>query len=474
MNVAIPGCRAVPNKKGMEQMKEKDRAKIGELKALRHDVAGVDLGSREHYVCATAPGGNGRDVEKFGSVTAELYRMVDWLKARGVKSVAMESTGVYWISVYEVLESRGMEVVLVNARALLNVPGRKTDVLDCQWIQLLHSCGLLKGAFRPADEVCALRALIRERSTLNLESADWIRRMQKSLDQMNIRIHQAVSDICGTTGMALVRAIVSGERDANVLAGLRDPRCRKTTDEIAQYLRGNWRAEHLFALGQALMIYDFLQTRKEEFDQEIMRALQQLEQQSMREQVVPALPRKDKMKAIKKRGQQPMREALYRMSGSDLTAIDGVGVETAETVLSEIGTDLTDFPTERHFVSYLKLSPKLAISGGKQLFGKKRLSTSTRVGVALRTAAVSLRTSKTALGAEFRRLARLKGIGVAVFAMARKLAILIYRLLKFGQGYLDKGVEVYEERFRQRRITACHAMAKSLGLRLVENESAVT
>lgn len=444
-----------------------------ELKALRHDVAGVDLGSREHFVCAPALHGKGRDVEKFGSITAELFRMVDWLKARGVKSVAMESTGVYWISVYEVLESRGLDVVLVNARALLNVPGRKTDVLDCQWIQMLHSCGLLKGAFRPADEVCALRALIRERSTLTRESCDWINRMQKSLDQMNIRVHHAVSDISGATGMAMVRAIVAGERDPVALAGLRNVRCHKTAGQIAEHLRGNWRAEHLFTLQQALKMYDFIQASKEEFDAQIMRTLEEMEQRSAGEQPVPPLPQKEKMKAIKKRGQQPMREALYRMSGSDLTTIDGVGVETAETVLSEVGTDLAAFPTERHFVSYLKLAPKQAISGGKPLFGKKPMSTSTRVGVALRTAANSLRTSKTALGAEFRRLARLKGAGVAVFAMARKLAVLIYRLLKFGQAYLDKGVESYEERFRQRRISACRHMAMSLGLK-IEDEPGVT
>lgn len=455
----------------MKRSKGTGRVRAGELKVLRREVAGADLGSREHYVCAPALGAEGREVACFGSVTADLYRMADWLDARGVKSVAMESTGVYWIAVYEVLESRGFEVVLVNARALLSVPGRKTDVLDCQWIQLLHSCGLLKGSFRPAEEVCALRALIRERSTLIGQAADWICRMQKSLDQMNVRVHQAVSDISGTTGMALVRAIVGGERDPMVLAGLRDARCHKTVAEIAEHLRGAWRAEHLFALGQALLVYDFLQARKKEFDQEIMRALQRMEKPDLRTQAVPPLLRKEKMKALRKRGQQAVREALYRIGGGDLTTIDGIGVETAETVLSEIGTDLTGFPTEHHFVSYLKLAPKLAISGGKRVLGKKPVTTSTRVGAALRMAATSLRNSQTALGAEFRRLARLKGMGVAVFAMARKLAVLIFRLLKFGQAYLDKGVEAYEERFRQRRVAACRAMAKSLGIELIEREA---
>lgn len=458
----------------MKRKKASCTARADELSVLRRDVAGADLGSREHYVCAPALQGDGREVESFGSITAELYRMADWLKDRKVKSVAMESTGVYWISVYEVLESRGFEVVLANARALLSVPGRKTDVQDCQWIQLLHSCGLLKGSFRPADDVCALRALIRERSILIRESADWIRRMQKSLDQMNIRVHHAVADLSGMTGMAIVRAIVGGERDPRVLAGLRDARCHKAVEEIAEHLRGNWRAEHLFALGQALKLYDYIQARKDEYDHEIMRALRKMEQASMNQQVVPALARAEKMKAIKKRGQQPVREALYRMSGTDLTTIDGIGVETAETVLSEIGTDLSSFQTERHFVSYLKLSPKLAISGGKPIPSKKKLSTSTRIGAALRMAATTLRKSKTALGAEFRRLARLKGMSVAVFAMARKLAVLIFRLLKFGKAYLDQGVEVYEERFRQRRVMACHQMAKSLGFTLIQKEIAVS
>jgi transposase len=458
----------------MKRKKVSCTVKACEWSILRREVAGVDLGRREHYVCAPALQGEGRDVESFGGITAEWYRMADWLKARGVQSVAMESTGVYWISVYEVLESRGFEVVWVNARALLSVPGRKTDVLDGPWIQLLHSCGLLRGSFRPAEEVCALRALIRERSTLIAESADWIRRMQKSLDPMNIRGHQAVADLSGVTGMAMVRAIVGGERDPKVLAGLRDVRCRTTVEEIAEHLRGNWRAEHLFALGQALTLYDFIQARKDEYDPEILQALKKLEQGSLNQQEVPDLTRKEKMKALNKRGQQPVREALYRMSGTDLTTIDGIGVETAEPVLSEIGTDLSSFPTEHHCVSYLKLSPKLAISGGKPLASQKRLSTSTRIGTALRMAATTWRNSKTALGAEFRRFARLKGMGVAVFAMARKLAVLIFRLLKFGQAYLDQGVEVYEERFRQRRLMACQEMAKSLGFMLVQKEIAIS
>ena len=455
----------------MKQQQRKKTVASGELRVIRPDVAGADLGAREHYVCAPSVGGAGQEVASFGSTTAELYRLADWLMVRGVKSVAMESTGVYWISVYEVLESRGFEVVLVNARVLMSVPGRKTDVLDCQWIQLLHSCGLLRGSFRPADAVCGVRSLIRERSVLVRESADWIRRMQKSLDQMNVRVHHAVADICGTTGMAIVRKIVAGERDPKVLAELRDPRCRKTQEEIAEHLQGTWRPEHLFTLGQGLKMYDFAQRCIREYDAQIMARLAQLEKPDLDRPTPPDLPRKDKMKSMNRRDQQPLRQALYRMSGVDLTTIDAIGPETAEVVLSELGTDYSAFPTEGHFVSYLKLAPKLAISGGKPIRSKKPMSTSTRVGAALRMAATTLRHSKTALGAEFRRLARIKGMGVAVFAMARKLAILIYRLIRFGQAYVDQGMQAYEQRFLQRRIHTCHHMANALGFHLVAKES---
>lgn len=457
----------------MKSRRAKGKVKPIELEVIRRDVAGVDLGSREHYVCAPAGDGQGREVEGFGATTAELYRLVAWLKARGVRSVAMESTGVYWIPVYEVLESQELEVVLVNTRALKSVPGRKTDVLDCQWIQLLHSCGLLKGAFRPGDEVCALRALIRERSTLTQSSADWIRRMQKCLDQMNIRVHHAVADITGVTGMAIVRAIVKGERDPKALARLRDRRCQKSVAEIAAYLEGNWRSEHLFVLEQALKTYDFLQERIAQFDAQILQTLHQLQRpQLAAAPSTPTMLSEAKLRRMRKRGQEPMHEALCHMTGVDLTTIDGLGVETVQVVASEIGPDLSAFPTEKHFVSYLKLVPKLAISGGKPVANKKRLSTSTRVGAALRMAATTLRYSKTALGAEFRRLARIKGAGVAVFAMARKLAILIYRLLRFGQAYVDQGMKAYEETFRQHRISACHQMAKSLGLKIIEEQPA--
>jgi transposase len=377
--------------------------------------------------------------------------------------VAMESTGVYWIPLYEILEARGFEVVLAHAQYLSHVPGRKTDMLDCQWIQLLHSCGLLSGSFRPAESICALRALVRERSVLIDQRSDWLKRMQKSLDQMNVRVHLAVSDISGETGMAMIRAIVAGQRDPLELAKLRHARCRQSVEQMAAWLTGNWRVEHLFALAQALKFYDFIQARIAEYEQNIMETLKTLQPAHAEEQSAPAPKASSKARSIRTRGQEPLRQGLFALSGADLTAIDGIGVETAQTLLSEVGTDLSRFPSEKHFVSYAKLCPKLAISGGKPVRGKRRGTTSTRVGAALRMAALTLRHSPTALGAYYRRLARRKGANVAVFAVARKLAILVYRLLRYGQPYVDEGSQAYEQRFEENRLENFKRMAKQLG-----------
>ena len=454
--------------------KHKARRKPREgLRIIRADVAGIDLGSREHYVCCPPTPAGEINVRPFGTTTPELYRLAEWLKTQGVGSVAMESTGVYWIPLYEILERQGFEVLLVNARALSSVPGRKTDMLDCQWIQMLHSCGLLKGSFRPSDDICALRGLVREKTTLESQRSDWLRRIQKCLDQMNVCVHHAVSDISGTTGMAIIRAIVEGERDPTTLAKLRDPRCRKSEEQIAQELTGNWRAEHLFSLKQALRMYDHICVGIAQYDSEIIRTLKALQPPEHRDLNAPEVANKTKQKNLRKRGQEPIREALFRLTGHDLTAIDGIGVETAETVLSEIGTDLSCFPSEKHFVAYLKLAPKLAISGGKPIPGKRSGSTTTRLGATFRMAALTLRNSKTALGAEYRRIARRKGASVAVFALARKLAILVYRLLRYGQAYVDEGMQAYEERFKAARLRTCKQIAKEFGIKLLEPEQAV-
>jgi transposase len=380
----------------------------------------------------------------------------------------MESTGVYWIPPHEVLEAEGFEVLLVNTQQLAQVPGRnkKTDPEDCQWIQRLHSCGLLRGSFRPAEQICMLRTLVRDKANLVAESGDWVRRMQKSLDQMNVRVHRAVSDLNGVTGLAMVQAIVAGQRDPRKLAQLRDRRCRKSEEEIAEQLSGNWREDHLFSLRQGLKMYQTIQERISDYQQEIVQRLAALEQQGYQGQDPPPLPLK-KAKTIRKRGQDGMRQALYRMSGVDLTRIDAIGVETVEVVLSEYGPDLSRFPTEKQFVSHATLAPRVPKTGGKPVKKKKKPhSASGRVAAALRMAALSQRYSQTALGAYYRRLAARVGPDVAVFATARRLAVFIYRMIRWGQAYVDEGAQAYELRYQQARLKTLATKAKDLGYQL--------
>jgi transposase len=446
-----------------------DRSKqIDGLPVVLHNVAGIDLGSRSHWVCAPAKDERSREVTEFGGTTSELIRMAKWLHERDVESVAMESTGVYWIAPHEVLEAQGFEILLVDTRQLARVPGRnkKTDPTDCEWIQRLHSCGLLAGSFRPKEDICMLRTLVRDKANLVAESGDWLRRMQKSLDQMNVRIHRAVSDLNGATGMAIVRAIVGGQRSPIKLAQLRDPRCRRSEKEIAEELTGHWREDHLFSLRQSLKMYDSIQERIAAYDQEIMRKLAEMGRKTPPGSEAPPVNNPQKAKAIIKRGEEPMRQALYQMSGADLTNIDAIGVETVQVVLSEYGPDLSCFPTEKQFVSHITLAPRTPKSGGKPLKKKKRNSASTRVAAALRMAALSQRHSQTALGAYYRNIARRIGADVAVFATARKLAIIIYRLLRWGHPYVDIGATAYEERYKKRRIKALTAKAKQLGFHL--------
>jgi transposase len=468
------GCHVLKEDNSMPENRKKTDQGDSQMEAeglpvVRANVAGIDLGSKQHWVCAPKPGGPGREVKSFGATTPELERMVAWLKERNVASVAMESTGVYWIAPHEVLERHGLEVVLVDTRQLARVPGRKkSDPVDCQWIQRLHSCGLLMGAFRPVEQVCMLRTLVRDKAVLVAETGDWLRRMQKSLDQMNVRVHRAVSDIDGVTGMAIVRAIVGGERDARQLAKFRDPHCHQSEESMAEQLSGHWRADHLFTLEQTLKMYDAIQERIAAYEQEIMRKLAEMEREECRGKEAPKLNNPNKAKAIKKRGEEPLRQALYRSGGVDLTGIDAIGVETVLLVQSEYGTDLSMFPTEKQFVSHLKLAPHKPTSGGKPVKKqkKKRGSATSRVAAGLRMATLSLRNSKTALGAHYRHIAARKDGDVAVFALARKLATLIYRLLRWGQPYLDEGAAAYEKRYQEGRLKRLTATAKDLGYQL--------
>src|SRR5215468_6572195 len=442
------------------------------LPAIRPDVAGIDVGSSQHWVCAPPKPGGEPNVRVFGTTTPDLQELVDWLVAEGVTSAAMESTSVYWIPLYELLESRGIEPVLVNARQLHNVPGRKTDFSDCQWLQQLHSCGLLRGSFRPTESISRLRALQRQMANYVAERARCVQWMQKSLDQMNVQVHRAVTDLTGTTGMAIVRAIVAGERDPARLAMHRDRRCHKSVEAIAQYLTGTWREEHLFNLAAALRHYDSLQDTIASYETRLLAQLEALQPPERQQQDVPRHPNRTKEKTIRQRGEQPLRTSLWRFAGADLTRIDGIRAVAAQTVLTEVGPDVTAFPSEHHFVSWLRLCPRVPISGGKPLKKRRNGMGANRVAAALRMAALGIQRSKTALGASFRRIARHKGVAVAVFATARQLARLIYRMLRYGQDYVDIGEAAFEAKFQARRIAGISEAARSLGFTLTKNEAA--
>lgn len=442
------------------------RATDGGLEAVQANVAGIDLGSRQMHVCGPPTEAGNAPLRVFDTTTNGIRACAKWLKELSVQSIAMESTGVYWIPVMDILESEGFTVLLVDTRPLSRVPGRKTDYLDCQWIQLLHSCGLLQGCFRPKEMIEQLRGLARAKATLVNDQSDWLRRMQKTLDQMNVRIHHAVSDLQGTTGMAILRAIVRGERDPRNLAKLRDPRCRHSEQQIVEFLTGHWRADHLFHLEQSLAMYDVFGQQIAAYEQELNTRVAALAPATAQAPLAPVLPNKARMQAFKRRGQDQRRHLYFQWLGVDLTSIDGVGVETIEVLLSEYGPDLSPFPNEKQFVAHLRLAPSQAISGGKALKKKHKSKADNRAGRALCMAATVMGRSPTALGAYYRRISRTKGAGVAVFATARKIATLIYRLLRWGKPYVDEGQQAYEARFQANRIRSLSVAAAQLGLHI--------
>lgn len=422
------------------------------------DCAGIDIGSASHFV-SVPPDRDARPVREFKSVTRDLERLADWLSACGIKTVVMESTGVYWIAPYEMLESRGFAVHLVNARHVKNVSGRKSDVLDCQWIRELMSFGLLKGAFRPSQEVCALRAVMRQRDMLIASQARHVQHMQKALAEMNIQLANTIADIVGETGQRIVRAIVAGERDPRRLARLRGPRIHASEEDIAAALEGTWRPEHLFALKQAVSLYDAYARELCECDHELERMLAPLARHD-------GDPGKPKRRGRAKNAPRfDVRTALFRTCGVDLTRIDGIDTTTALKVLSEIGPDLSRFPSQKHFTSWLNLCPPTRITGGKRLkHGERRRAN--RAGQALRQAAASLQFSKSALGVCFRRMAARLGKMVAVKAAAHKLARLVYTALTKGMIYVDRGMAAEEARAAERSLKHLTKRAAALGFTL--------
>jgi transposase len=432
------------------------------LEVTNPNAAGIDIGCASHYVAVPADMDD-EPVREFKSFTVDVHKLADWLEACGVDTVAMESTGVYWIPVYEILERRGFTVLLVNARHVKNVAGRKSDVLDCQWLQQLHSYGLLRGAFRPADQICVLRSLNRQRAMLLRMQARHIQHMQKALVQMNIQLANVISDVVGETGQKILRAIVAGERDPYVLAGMRNVRIKASEEEIVQSLRGNWRDEHVFSLKQALELFD-------EYANKVADCDELMEQQMIMLHQHDGVPGKARKQSGRNKPKFDLRTRLYQMCGVDLTRIDGIDVGTAMTVLAEVGVDMSKFPTVKHFAAWLGLCPGTKISGGKVL-GSKTQKCANKTAQALRQAASCLRNSQSALGAYYRRMCAKMDKPKAITAAAHKLARLIYTMITKGEEYVDQGQAYYEERYRQRVEINLRRKAESLGLRLVPMES---
>jgi transposase len=432
------------------------------LARIHPDAAGLDVGSTFHVV-AVPPDRDEQPVRTFRSFTGDLHRLASWLASVGIRSIAMESTGVYWVPVFEILEAHGFEVLLVNARNVKNVPGRKTDVNDAQWLQQLHEHGLLRGSFRPREEIARLRALLRHRERMIEYAAAHIQHMQKALMLMNVQLHHVVTDVTGVTGMKIIRAIVAGERDPNVLAQHRDMRCKASIETIRDALTGNYRSEHVFALRQSLELYAFHHAKVAECDVEIEAALVELNAECE----APELPIPSVRHA---RGRNEpafdVRLSLYSLLGADLSQIHGFGPYTVLRLVAECGDDMRKWPSAKHFTSWLCLAPGNKISGGRLLSSKTRRSAS-RASALLRIAAVNVGRTQTALGAFYRRLAARAGKAKAVTATARKLAVLFFNALRFGMKYADPGVDFYEERYRQRVVHQLHRRAKQMGFVLI-------
>jgi len=436
-----------------------DRVRPQTLEVAHPNAAGIDIGAGSHFV-AVRPDADETPVREFLSFTEDLEALARWLTQCGVDVVAMESTGVYWIPLYELLESRGFTVYLVNSRHVKNVSGRKSDVLDCQWLQQLMSYGLLSGAFRPQEEICVLRAVARQREMLVQYQAKHIQHMHKALTQMNVQLDHVISDLVGATGQKIVRAIVAGERDALKLAQLRDVRIRASEADIVKSLQGNWRAEHLFALKQAVSLYDSYQTSIAECDAQLAEVLGRLAVHDD----APEPPKSGRGRPVKAE-KFDLRKALYRACGVDLTRIEGIDVGTALTMIAEVGPDLSRFKTVKHFASWLGLCPGTKISGGKVLSGaSKRIAN--RLAQALRLAAVAAGRSHSALGAYYRRLSARLGKAKAVRATAHKLARLIYTLMTKGEAYVDQGQDYYEQQHQQRVVKNLKKRALAMGFSL--------
>ena len=447
------------------------------LDLVHADAAGIDIGNESHFV-AVPPARDAEPVREFGSWTADLERMAAWLKSCGIETVAMQSTGVYWFAVYDVLEKHGLKVFLVNASHTKNLPGRKSDVQESQWLMKLHTYGLLRNSFRPPEEIRPIRAVWRLRDRHVQDAARSIQHMQKSLTSMNVQLANAISDIGGVSGQAIIRAILAGDRDPRKLARLRDRRIKASEEEVARSLEGNWQEDQLFELKQAVDEYDFRQKQLTECDRKLQAYLAVLPSRP----VLPAdtrnvtpppdAPGKKKKRAKKIGGGNApqsfdLAAELQRVTGVDALRIEGVNLMTIQTVVAELGTELgKSWPTEQHFASWLGLSPKRDVSGGKVIRHTREKSRNRVAGV-LRLAAFSLLRSESYLGARYRNLRARLGTPKAIKAMARYLACIIYRLFTKGQAWVDRGAEQFEQKRQTRDLANLQAQASSRGFRLV-------
>jgi transposase len=425
------------------------------------NAAGIDVGASSHWVAVPrhlAEQAGCEPVREIGAMTDDLNGLADWLIRCGVDTVALESTGVYWIPVYEVLEQRGLTVWLVDARQMKYVPGRKSDVQDCQWLQKLMSLGLLRAAWRPASDVCVVRAVARQRESLVTEQASWVQRMQKALVQMNIQLTEVITDVMGQTGQAIIGDIVAGQRDPRVLARHRHRRVKASEDDIVKALTGNWRDEHLFVLGQALAIYDDIARHLQTCNAKLDALLAERGAANVDIGKAPKAGSKSRMEF-------DVRQALANWAGVDLTRINGLGVTTVMKLITEVGPDVSRFASVKHFCSWLGLCPGTKISGAKVLSsGTKR--SANRARQALKMAAMNLSHSDSALGAFYRRLCTRMDKPRANTATAHKLARMVYFMLTRGEAYVDQGQQRYDEQQRQRSIAALQRRAAALGFQI--------
>ena len=470
------------NRRQRKELSRQLRSADPGLEVVHPRACGIDVGNGAHYV-AVRPDQDVEPVRRFECFTADLHRLADWLEACEVETVAMQSTGVYWIPLYEILEERGFQVYLVNARHTKNLPGRKSDVQESQWLLKLHTYGLLNNSFQPTAEIRVARTYWRQRAEHVRGASRCIQRMQKILTQMNVQLANVISDLSGLTGQTIVRAILAGERDPKKLAELSHRQIRASREEIAKSLEGNWRAELLFVLKQEVEMYDTYQQRIAECDRELEAHLK-----SFADKATPkdeqGGPESDQWRGSdgqngqlkrarsgkRSQGNAPrfdLRGELCRVSGVDLTRIDGIHVLVAQTVISEVGLDRSRWNTEAHFASWLGLCPDNRISGDKVL-SKGTRHVVNRAATALRMAATTLLNSRSFLGAQYRRLRTKLGAPKAITAMPHKLARLVYRMLKYGQEYVDKGMQYYEDRYRSQQVELLKKRAAKLGLQMVE------